>query len=58
VIQAWDLDPANRGRMAKIEKKTKHYPSDLTDEEWERIRPLLPNLQRKARNRTLASARY
>ena len=27
---------ANRGRMANIEKKTKRYPSDLTDEEWER----------------------
>ncbi len=30
---------ANRGRMANIEKNTKRYPSDLTDEEWERIRP-------------------
>src|SRR5665213_1515599 len=29
--------PANRGRMANIAKKTKRYPSDLTDEEWERI---------------------
>jgi hypothetical protein len=26
-----------RRRMAKIAKKTKQYPSDLTDEEWERI---------------------
>ena len=25
--------------MAKIEKKTKRYPSDLTDEEWARIEP-------------------
>lgn len=25
--------------MANIEKKTKRYPSDLTDEEWERIGP-------------------
>jgi hypothetical protein len=23
----------SRGRMAKIAKKTKHYPSNLTDEE-------------------------
>jgi hypothetical protein len=23
--------------MADIEKKTKRYPSDLTDEEWERM---------------------
>jgi hypothetical protein len=25
--------------MAKIEKKTKRYPSDLTDEEWAKIEP-------------------
>ena len=35
--------------MAKIEKKTKRYPSDLTDEEWERIRPLLPRPAKKGR---------
>jgi putative spermidine/putrescine transport system ATP-binding protein len=28
--------------MAEIARETKRYPSDLTDEEWERIRPLLP----------------
>lgn len=28
--------------MAKIAKQTKRYPSDLTDEEWERIAPLMP----------------
>lgn len=28
--------------MAKIERQTKRYPSDLTDAEWERIEPLLP----------------
>lgn len=27
--------------MAKIARKTKRYPTDLTDEEWERIEPLL-----------------
>src|SRR3954466_10476462 len=32
----------SRGRMAKIAKKTKRYPSDLTDEEWEAIAPLMP----------------
>src|SRR5579875_1919521 len=31
-----------RGRMAAIERKTKRYPTDLTDEEWDRIAPLLP----------------
>ena len=28
--------------MARIERKTKRYPNDLTDEEWARIAPLLP----------------
>ena len=41
--------PATRGRMAKIEKKTKRYPSDLTDEEWARIEPLLPRASKAGR---------
>jgi hypothetical protein len=28
--------------MAEIARKSKRYPSDLTDEEWQRILPLLP----------------
>lgn len=28
--------------MARIERQTKRYPTDLTDGEWERIGPLLP----------------
>ena len=28
--------------MARIAKKTKRYPSDLTDEEWGQIAPLMP----------------
>jgi transposase len=28
--------------MPEIEKKTKRYPTHLTDEEWARIEPLLP----------------
>jgi len=35
--------------MADIEKKTKRYPTDLTDEEWERIRPFLPKPAAKGR---------
>ncbi len=35
--------------MADIAKKTKRYPSDLTDEEWERIAPLLPRPAKKGR---------
>src|SRR5215204_3931333 len=41
----------SRGRMALLEKKTKRYPSDLTDEEWERIAPLLPKPARRGRPR-------
>jgi putative transposase len=32
--------------MAKIAKKTKRYPSDLTDEEWSVVQPLLPDAAR------------
>jgi putative transposase len=35
--------------MADIEKKTKRYPSDLTDEEWKRIAPFLPPPAKKGR---------
>ena len=35
--------------MADIEKKTKRYPTDLTDAEWDRITPFLTEgLRRKA----------
>ncbi len=40
---------ASRGRMAEIARKTKRYPTDLTDEEWERIRALLPKAPRRGR---------
>jgi putative transposase len=42
---------ANRGRMAVIEKKAKRYPTDLTDEEWSRVEPLLPKAAKKGRRR-------
>lgn len=35
--------------MAMIERKTKRYPTDLTDEEWVRIAPLLPNPSKRGR---------
>ena len=38
-----------RGRMAAIEKRTKRYPTDLTDGESERIAPLLPRPARRGR---------
>jgi len=42
---------ASRGRISRIERKTKRYPSDLTDEEWERIAPLMPRPGRRGRPR-------
>src|SRR6201991_1770197 len=39
----------SRGRMAEIARKTKRYPSDLTDEEWEQIKPLLPKPPKRGR---------
>ena len=44
---------ASRGRIANIERKTKRYPSDLTDEEWERIAPLMPAPGRRGRPREI-----
>ena len=35
--------------MAAIERKTKRYPSDLTDEEWARLAPLLPEPAKRGR---------
>lgn len=35
--------------MAGIEEKTKRYPSDLTDEEWDRLLPFMPEGARKGR---------
>lgn len=37
--------------MAEITRKTKPYPSYLTDEEWERIAPLMPKPGRRGRPR-------
>jgi transposase len=39
--------------MAKIAGKTKRYPSDLTDEEWARIEPLMPAPPRRGRRRSV-----
>ena len=37
--------------MAKIAKKTKRYPSDLTAEKWAVIAPLMPNPGHRGRPR-------
>src|SRR5919106_2448429 len=41
----------SRRRMVKIAQRTKRYPSDLTDEEWEQIAPLMPKPGRRGRPR-------
>ncbi|WP_082012952.1 IS5 family transposase [Belnapia sp. F-4-1] len=41
----------SRGRMAEIARKTRRYPSDLTDEEWAQIAPLMPRPSRRGRPR-------
>jgi transposase len=43
----------SRGRMADIARKTKRYPSDLTDEEWARIAPVMPRPSRRGRPRSV-----
>jgi transposase len=35
--------------MAEVARKTKRYPSDLTDEEWTQIEPLMPPPSRRGR---------
>jgi transposase len=45
--------PEQQGRMAGIARKTTRYPSDLTDEEWERIAPLMPAPGRRGRRREI-----
>jgi transposase len=39
--------------MARIEKKTKRYPSDMTDEEWAAVEPLLPRASPTGRKRLI-----
>ena len=39
----------NRGRMADIARKNKRNPTDLTDEEWDRIEPLMPKPPKRGR---------
>jgi len=44
--------PESRSRMARIEKQTKRYPSDLTDDEWAAMAPLMPGPAATGRKRT------
>lgn len=45
--------PKTRRRVAAIERKLKRYPTDLTDEEWSHIAPLLPKPAKRGRRRTI-----
>jgi transposase len=45
-------NPTNRRRMAGIEKKTRRYPTDLTDEEWDRMAAFLPKGAKNGRRST------
>jgi transposase len=47
----WTRD--TRGRIAELGRKTKRYPSDLTDEEWARIEPLMPKPERRGRKQVV-----
>ncbi|WP_199555381.1 transposase [Sandaracinobacteroides hominis] len=38
--------------MAEHEKRAKRYPTDLTDAEWEIVRPFLPTPPKRGRNPT------
>ena len=52
VIPALDVDqdkPWPDGRTVELEKRTKRYPTDLTDEGWEIIDPLLPPPPQRSR---------
>ena len=35
--------------MVEVARKTRCYPSDLTDEEWVRVEPLMPKPPRRGR---------
>lgn len=43
----------SRGRKAQIARKTQRYPSDLTDEEWDRLASLMPKPGRRGRSRKI-----
>jgi hypothetical protein len=43
----WNTE--TRARLVAIEKKTKRYPSDLTDEEWVALEIFLPQPSKRTR---------
>jgi hypothetical protein len=53
VIQALDVDRADAWPDGQDRQENEAYPSDLTDEEWERIAPLMPRALTRGRRRTV-----
>ena len=51
MIQALDVDRAEPWPDGPDRPEDERYPSDLTDEEWERIAPLMPKPGRRGRPR-------
>lgn len=51
VIQARNVDAKNPRSRSAIERKLTRYPTDLTDDEWNYIRDLLPPVARRGRQR-------
>lgn len=51
LAQALHVDPAEPRANRPDCRKTKCYPSDLTDEEWDRPAPLMPKLGWRGRLR-------
>jgi transposase len=48
---AWDVDRAEPRPDGRDHQKTKRYPSDLTQEEWEQLSPLMPKPRQRGRPR-------
>ncbi len=46
----------HREREAKLARKTKRYPSDMTDVEWAAVQPLLPRAARECDLREVVNA--
>ncbi len=45
------MEKKHREREAKLARKTKRYPGDMTDVEWAAVQPLLPRAALRGRRR-------
>jgi putative transposase len=53
VIKLWMWTAQTRGRVAALEKKTRRFPTNLTDEEWCQIEPFLVRPGKTGRRRRI-----